>query len=216
MMSIITRSKSSDRFCFDLWSFVGIFTVLINVASCIMLFWVPTITIAQIVWVVLVTLITIYAFIKKERSELMLMQMMFTYATFAAVIIWLTTSFWWCLIPIGLGSFIAFSIAFEDDFEGGVAICVLCTMVVMFMFACGMRIDVKNYDKAHEAQELVTINNIGSNVMFVEGQDEPLRFSHSRQVSELELKKGDVVRILRHPRNENKVLSMSVVERRSE
>ena len=221
MMSTIMKTKKTDRFCFEgswVLFFIELFTALIGIASCVMLFWVPTITIAQIVWVVGVLMVTIYTFIGdifscEDFCRPMLVQMVFTYATFASVIIWLTTSFWWCLIPMAIGSMIAFSIAFPHDI---VAIWLLSSAVCIFMNFCGMQIDVKNYEKSHEAQEVVTISNIGSDVIFVEGQDEPLYFSRSRQVSELELKKGDVVKILRHPRNEDKILSMSVVERRSE
>ncbi len=221
MMSTIKHSKKTDRFCFEgswVLFFIELFTALIGIASCVMLFWVPTITIAQIVWVVLVLVMTIYVFLgdifsHEDFCRPMLVQMVFTYATFASVIIWMTTSFGWCLIPMCIGSIIAFSIAFPHDI---IATWLLSSTVGIFMIFCGMRIDVKNYEKSHEAQEQVTISNIGSNVMFVEEQDEPLYFSRSEQVSKLELKKGDVVKILRHPRNEDKILSMSVFERRSE
>ena len=93
---------------------------ILNIASCILLFFIEPLTIGQIVFVIMVTIITFVTYILDmvifDGCERMLqIQKTMTVSTLISVILWMCPiSIFWSLIPLLLGVINSHLIACED------------------------------------------------------------------------------------------------------
>ncbi len=100
--------------------FLDLLICMLNIASCIMLFFIEPLTIGQIVFVIMVTIITFATYVldiaTSDGCERMLqIQKTMTLSTFISVILWICPiSVFWSLIPLLLGVINSHLIACED------------------------------------------------------------------------------------------------------
>lgn len=100
--------------------FLDLLICMLNIASCIMLFFIEPLTIGQIVFVIMVTIITFATYVldivTSDGCERMLqIQKTMTLSTFISVILWMCPiSVFWSLIPLLLGVINSHLIACED------------------------------------------------------------------------------------------------------
>ena len=182
------------------------------VAAFVLMFFAPVTTILQWVLVVFLAIINV--------SFLSLVNFFYPTASvdayderkhwgwciLVAVILWmLPISIFWSLIPFGIGVMVETSLE-EYELKVGQAVMSVIALAVMFTYA-QLNIDAKTYLMSEPKPEVVVLSNYdhSSSTFFVEGLDRAFKFDNgmnakvSKDARALDLKKGDTIKIVRHP-----------------
>ena len=180
------------------------------VAAFVLIFFAPVTTFLQwfmVVWFagvnVIIIFLMMFFYTDTTADEIYSARKIWGWFMLVSVILWMfPISVNWSLIPIGLGILAEFSIE-EGSLQVGKAF--ICVFVLIFVFKYTQyNIDKKLHLQSNPVPEVVVLSNYDSaqSVFFIEGQDSYLKlnsYKALKQAYELDLKKGDTVKIVRHP-----------------
>lgn len=199
-------------------------SVLAAIAAVILLFFAPTITIAQCIITAIFTTMVVYTFYYHFTEEDWLSYsnnyaytpdiiISIGWYILATNILWMfPISIYWSLIPLGI---IIFALTSATDGKIDWFSSLLWIVILAFWFiAIQNKLDAKNYLKTDPEPEVVVLSNFDKNqqVFFIDGQEEYLKFKGFGawgDAEELGLKKGDTAKIVRHPNNNHHVIKIS-------
>ncbi len=199
-------------------------SVLAAIAAVILLFFAPTITIAQCIITAIFSTMVIFTFYYHFTTEDWLSYsnnyaytpdiiISIGWYILATNILWMfPISIYWSLIPLGV---IMLALTSADDGIIDWLSSLLWLAIFAFWFiGIQHKLDAKNYLKTNPEPEVVVLSNFDKNqqVFFIEGQDDYLKFKGFGawgDAKELDLKKGDTAKIVRHPNNNHYVIKIS-------
>lgn len=190
-----------------------------TIASVVGLFFVPTITIFQIVIVAIVALpilITFGVIFFSEEDylfELFSLLSILVWGVFIAVILWLCqVSLVWSALPLTLAT--ALMSYIDEEKTSLIGTILIATFFSFTLGAAQDNIDAKNLLKSDPTPNVVVVSEIdlGSNVFFIKHFDEAFSFESKdalKEAYELDIQKGDTIKILRHPNYPTKVIKVT-------
>ena len=190
-----------------------------TIASVVGLFFVPTITIFQICIVALVALailITFGVIFFSEEDylfELFSLLSILVWGVFIAVILWLCqVSLVWSALPLTLAT--ALMSYIDEEKTSLIGTILIATFFSFTLGAAQDNIDAKNLLKSDPTPNVVVVSEIdlGSNVFFIKHFDEAFSFESKdalKEAYELDIQKGDTIKILRHPNYPTKVIKVT-------
>lgn len=193
-------------------------SVIAAVLSFVLLFFVPTLTLGQCIIVAIFSTLVVatfwYHFTQRYWNSYSPDAIISCgWCVLIAVILWMiTTSVFWSLLPLGIMFFI---LANVNETKIDLISPIFWVGIFAFWFIyIQNNIDAKNLLKSNPKPEVVVLSNFDKyqEVFFIEGQEEYLKFKGFGTWSdavELELKKGDTVKIVRHPNNSHWVIKIS-------
>ncbi len=199
---------------FDLWCCFA--SIIVAIASCWLLFYVPTITICQIVIIVLgallVLLFNIIFFNNLGIGLDPVSVLALSVSLLISVIFWLLPiSLFWSLIPTAMGIF-SFLLIIDDDTKWMSTAMLLFVFAVMYIFV-NDKIVLTNYMATNPKPKEVVISNVDitREIMFIEDRDNAYKLSYCdyKTLKALNLKKGDTVKIITHPNLTESVIEIS-------
>ena len=196
----------------------AVVSLLAAIASCVLLFFVPTITVLQVFMVVLtsVPLLLIFGFMFFTSDDYLFEAFtqvsIFVWAMFVSAIMWLfPISLYWSVLPILIATFI--TICYD---EGEIRFVHIFSLALFFTIIYGMaqdNIDKKNILKSDVQPNVVVISKIdlGRNVFFIEHFDEAFSFDFKslKKAYDMNIESGDTVKIVRHPNSPTKVIRVT-------
>lgn len=210
--SFVNNFRSGER----IYSAVVLFA---TIASVVGLFFVPTTTIFQICMVAIVALATLITFgvifFSEDNNlfDLFSRLSILVWGMFIAVILWLCqVSLLWSVFPLTIAIVL---IAFVD--EEDMLLIKTLLIALFFSFTLGAaqdNIDAKNLLKSNPKPNVVVVSEIdlGSNVFFIKRFDKAFSFESKdalKEAYELDIKKGDTIKILRHPNYPTEVIKVT-------
>ena len=190
------------------------------ILALVMLFFAPTVTVGQCIIVAIFSLLTIVVFCIHFFNEYWIAYdyvpddiISSGWCIFATMLIWMfPISVHWALIPLGIMFFLLCN---TGEMRKTWVSPIFWVGIFSFWFIqMQNNIDAKNYLKSDPKSEVVVLSNFDDrqHVFFIEGQEEYLRFEGFGSwddARELDLKKGDTVKIVRHPNRSNWVIKIS-------
>ena len=190
------------------------------ILAIVLMFFAPTITIGQCIVVSIFSILTIAVFCIHFFNEDWLLYSYVPddiissgWCIFATMLLWMfPISVYWALIPLGIMFYLLANTG-ETKIDWITPIFWVGIFAFWFIYIQN-NIDAKNYLKSDPKPEVVVLSNFDENqeVFFIEGQEEYLKFKGFgtwADAVELELKKGDTVKIVRHPNNSHLVIKIS-------
>ena len=130
-----------------------------------------------------------------------------------AVILWMfPVSVFWSLIPIGVGVLIETSL---ESYKLKIGPAVLSVLALSILFGyMQLNIDAKRYVMSDPKPEVVVVSNYDpySSTFYVRGVDFAFEFDNLRVLEasrDLDIKKGDTIKIVRHPDLPKRVIKVT-------
>lgn len=135
------------------------------------------------------------------------------FSTFVALILWMfPISLLWSIIPFTLA--LALSKYCNGKDWGIVENFFVAFLLLIVLSMAQSNIDAKNYLAENPKAEVVVVDNVDlpNNVIFVDQCEESARFYNLRtktQAYDLDIKKGDTLKIVRHPDSPSRIIKVS-------
>ncbi|MBQ8871103.1 MAG: hypothetical protein IJ019_07005 [Alphaproteobacteria bacterium] len=212
-----------DEFMYDRTKLVAGFDLscfVAAVAAVVLMFFLPASTFFQWFLVglfagvnVIIIFLIMFFYPDTSAEDTYLARKVWGWCMLASVIIWMfPIPVNWALIPLTVGILIETSVE-----EGELKIGQTC-LVFMFFAICFIytqyNIDKKLHLQSNPVPEVVVLSNYdrGQSVFFIKGQDNCLKldgYKALKQAGELDLEKGDTVKIVRHPNVHKHVIKIT-------
>lgn len=223
MSLIMSLKKSWKEFMFDRTKFDVVWDIscfIAVIAAFVLMFFAPATVFVQWLFMVYALFVVFvpFIFIFSDADIYMAREYdihkFWGWCALASAILWMfPISIFWSLIPIGLGILVQTLI--DDDEELLFGNIILSTLFIAMLFGVSApNLNSKWYLLSNLKSEEVVLSNYdkSSSVFFIESEDSYLMFDNykvRKTARELDFKKADTVKIVRHPNSSHLVIKVS-------